>query len=181
MSCFVWLYWQDTAGAELKSQISGTEAPNCPCSAHKHTCMGRPAHTHTHTYRWWRARRGQRKQPGVPGPSSFLHPSTTSGSHGAVNILLTLLTHYQISMEHTGTLDIPILYAQTHTPSHSTHTLVALRTVFWPRCTIATIPSNTHSITLTTKHHPSVAFFCTGTGVLNQELNAHWYVSSTDA
>lgn len=43
-SCFVWmrLCWEGTVGAELKSQISGTEAPYCP--------------RRTRAHRWWRVR-----------------------------------------------------------------------------------------------------------------------------
>lgn len=78
MSCFVWLYWADTAGAELKSQISGTEAPNCPCSAHKHTCTGRRARAHTHTRTDGGERGGDSENSLVslgPHPSSTHPPS----------------------------------------------------------------------------------------------------------
>lgn len=76
----------DTAWAELKSQISGTEAPSMsPHGVHRERVVREDSENTA--------------QCPCMGPC----PSSTH-SHGAANILLTLLTHYQISMEHWGIL-----------------------------------------------------------------------------
>lgn len=86
-----------------------------------------PLHTRTHTHRWHWART-VKTQISVPQLWSILYPSTDRGSHGAVNILLTLLTHYLISIEHTGLFKIYlfIFHGDRSTQPGHQHPLVRL-------------------------------------------------------
>lgn len=79
-----------------------------------------------------------------PRPCST-HPPPASCSHGAVNILLTLLTHYQISTEHTGA-----------TLSSSPQQDPELVSVIVPSCCCVSTERSTRSSTPTGKSPPQM-------------------------